>query len=129
MYPVGSVYMTETNIDPNDSFYGTWELWEAGRMPLAAGNGYAVGSIGGEAEHTLTVDEMPSHSHGFVRQQWFTVDTVVSSSSGSIFSWKTSTGGATSASYRGSPTEHSGGSQPHNNLPPYKAIYIWERIL
>ena len=31
---------------------------------LSAGDTYAVGSEGGEAQHTLTVEEMPSHSHG-----------------------------------------------------------------
>jgi microcystin-dependent protein len=31
---------------------------------LAAGNTFAVKQTGGEEKHTLTVDEMPSHSHG-----------------------------------------------------------------
>ena len=34
------------------------------RFIVGAGNGYAVGSTGGEATHTLTVNEMPSHNHG-----------------------------------------------------------------
>lgn len=35
------------------------------RFIVGAGNGYAVGSTGGEATHTLTVAEMPSHNHTF----------------------------------------------------------------
>lgn len=34
------------------------------RFIVGAGSSYAVGSTGGEATHTLTVDEMPSHNHG-----------------------------------------------------------------
>lgn len=34
-----------------------------GRFALGAGSGYSVGEVGGEAEHTLTSAEMPSHTH------------------------------------------------------------------
>lgn len=33
------------------------------RFIVGAGSSYSVGATGGEASHTLTVDEMPSHSH------------------------------------------------------------------
>lgn len=33
------------------------------RVPVGVGDGYGLGDIGGEAEHTLTVDQMPKHSH------------------------------------------------------------------
>lgn len=34
-----------------------------GAAPLGSGSGYAVGQAGGEANHTLAVGEMPSHTH------------------------------------------------------------------
>jgi hypothetical protein len=47
-------------------------------------------------------DEFKSHRHDIARrQQWYSADTVVNSSTGSIYSWKSGTGGTTSASYTG----------------------------
>ena len=34
-----------------------------GRTPLGQGTGFVQGAVGGEAAHTLTVQEMPLHSH------------------------------------------------------------------
>ena len=34
-----------------------------GRMPIHQGNGYTTGQQGGEASHTLSVQEMPAHVH------------------------------------------------------------------
>lgn len=125
-YPVGSIYLSVNSTSPATLFGGTWEQIQD-RFLLAAGSTYIAGSTGGEAEHTLTVDEMPSHSHTFVRQQWYSADTVENSSSGSIYSWKSGTGGTTSASYTGTGTKESGDSQPHNNMPPYLTVYMWRR--
>lgn len=41
---------------------GTWEQIKD-TFILAVGDTYAIGSSGGEASHTLTVNEMPSHGH------------------------------------------------------------------
>lgn len=43
--------------------YGTWERYGTDRVTVGAGGDYAAGSVGGEKEHTLTVDEMPKHKH------------------------------------------------------------------
>ena len=128
IYPVGSIYMSVNNVTPATLFGGTWEQIKD-KFLLSAGDTYSAGSTGGEATHTLTIPEMPAHQHAFARQQWYSADTVANSSTGSIFSWKsgTGTGGSTSASYRGTGTDGNGGDQPHNNMPPYLAVYVWKR--
>ena len=46
-----------------DGEEGTPDLRD--RFIVGAGSTYEVGNTGGEATHTLTVNEMPSHNHGF----------------------------------------------------------------
>ena len=61
-YPVGSIYMSVNSTSPASLFGGTWEQLKD-RFLLGAGDTYTNGSTGGESTHTLTVDEMPSHTH------------------------------------------------------------------
>ena len=63
IYPVGSIYMSVNNTNPSILFGGTWTQIQD-RFLLAAGGTYTNGNTGGEATHTLTTTEMPSHAHG-----------------------------------------------------------------
>ena len=116
VYPVGSIYMSVNSVSPATLFGGTWEQLED-RFLLAAGQTYTAGDTGGEATHTLTVDEMPSHTHG-QRSRY-------SASNGSYtpaFPWVSDNG-----TERQAKTMATGGDQPHNNMPPYLAVYMWKR--
>lgn len=64
IYPVGTVYITLSNVNPGTLFGGTWEKIE-GKFLLSADESHEVGSIGGEETHVLTANEMPSHAHTF----------------------------------------------------------------
>lgn len=116
VYPIGSIYISYTDTSPASLFGGTWEQIKDTFL-LACGDNYAAGTTGGESEVTLTIDEMPSHSHVVNYDQ--------------IWSW----GGTKSlATTSGGPyggagyIRDAGGNQPHNNMPPYLAVYIWKRI-
>ena len=61
-HPVGSYYWSSEATDPGALFGGTWRRVKD-KFILAAGDSYAAGSTGGEATHTLSVDEMPAHTH------------------------------------------------------------------
>lgn len=116
-YPVGSIYLSFNNANPQNLFGGTWEQIKDTFL-LAAGNTYAAGSTGGSATHTLTVNEMPKHTHNRdVKYNSTAGDTnrvMLSSNTGGDY---TSTAGLGWA----------GGDQPHNNMPPYLAVYMWRR--
>ena len=122
-YPVGSIYMSVQNVAPNELFgFGTWEQIKD-MFLLCAGDNYAAGATGGEAEHTLTIDETPSHSHTFNRHQLWRTESVPESgtSDGYGVSNKTLTVYSDNTSYVG-------GGQAHNNMPPYLAVYVWKRV-
>lgn len=118
IYPVGSIYTSVNGTNPANLFGGTWEQI-SGRFLLAAGDGYSAGSTGGEANHTLTVNEMPRHSHEFYMRwggdtnvnNYARVDKI------------TDYGGRC---YGGS-TESTGNGAAHNNMPPYLVVYVWKR--
>lgn len=115
LYPIGHIYISLSETNPGTIFGGEWEQLED-MFLLGASSSYAAGSTGGEAEHTLTVGEMPSHRHGNVRPY-----SVVESGTGST---------ATSSDSRNSVyfTDYEGGNLAHNNMPPYLAVYMWKRI-
>lgn len=115
IYPVGSIYMSVNNVSPANLFGGTW-VQIKDTFLLAAGNKYAAGSIGGEAEHTLTINEIPSHSHKIYSRNWW----AVSSSSESQVA-----GNAVSEMNQDS--KSTGGGKAHNNMPPYLTVYMWKR--
>lgn len=62
LYPVGTIYETTSSTSPSELFGGTWSLIDDVFL-LGAGNAYTVKQTGGEATHTLTKNEMPSHTH------------------------------------------------------------------
>lgn len=62
VYPVGSIYISVNSTSPASLFGGTWEILNDVFL-LAAGSYANAGTFGGEAAHTLTVDEMPAHNH------------------------------------------------------------------
>lgn len=113
-YPIGSIYMSVNSTSPASLFGGTWETLE-NRFLLGAGSDYTAGTTGGEAEHTLTVDEMPSHKHE-----------IAASTLGTSFGsrYLQPSDGANNSTDE---TKYTGGGQPHNNMPPYLAVYMWKR--
>ena len=64
VYPVGSIYWSSNNTNPGTLFGGTWTHIKD-KFILAAGDSYTNGATGGATSVTLTVSNMPSHSHSF----------------------------------------------------------------
>lgn len=127
-HPVGSLYISNDPTSPASLFGGTWEQIKD-RFILAAGDTYAAGSTGGEAKHALINDEMPRHRH-----KGIDIDNIY------YFGWENGSGTGINFKkfYRGEywgddvqnrlTSGYAGGSQPHNNMPPYITMYVWKRI-
>jgi microcystin-dependent protein len=79
-----------------------------------------LGEVGGEAAHTLTVSELPTHTHTVLARN------TASTSSPAFALW----GSSAKTMYASSPTVTmgptalgtAGNSQAHDNMPPYLAI-------
>lgn len=110
----GAVFMASSlTANPITLFGGNWERIDS-RFILASSSAHPLEELGGESMVTLTVENLPSHSH---------------SQDGARFS-----GSKSYVEYyvRSDPKYHGltdsyGGSQPHNNMPPYEKIYAWRR--
>ena len=63
VYPVGSYYWSDKNIDPGYIFGGTWSRIY-GRFLFSSDSSHPCGSSGGEERVTLSLSQIPSHSHG-----------------------------------------------------------------
>lgn len=62
LYPVGSVYISFNATDPSTLFGGTWVRLKDTFL-LANGDSYAPNTSGGSATKTISVNNLPSHSH------------------------------------------------------------------
>ena len=103
---------------------------------LAAGTTYAPGATGGEATHTLTNAELPN-VRGKITFHGERTYSPVAGFQGNLFSGTLKTGtygipnqesgsGEWDQSYYDIWAEF-GNDQPHNNMPPYLAVYVWKR--
>jgi microcystin-dependent protein len=96
-----------------------------GRVPIHVGSGHTLGERGGEQAHTLSINELPMHTH--------TMSAVTATAT-----TNTATNGAMLAQSQGSslyaPADQAlapmaadalssfGGSQPHQNMQPYLTV-------
>lgn len=125
-YRIGSyLYTDDKNFNPNETYSGT--IWKQikDKFLLACGDTYESGSTGGETSHTLSISEMPTHSHGSNGGTLGTCNYGFGREVSGLLQ-----GGAWSdvGVGRGSPQTYNAGSgHAHNNMPPYLAVYIWVR--
>lgn len=76
-----------------------------------------IGGVGGEKKHTLTIEEMPSHSH---KVPVFAGGSATGNRDGHPDNW---------IDYnRTVDSRAMGGDQPHNNMPPFRIIKFIEFI-
>lgn len=137
-FPVGAIYMSYTSTSPASFIGGSWTQIQ-GRFLLAAGSGYTATNTGGEATHTLTVDEIAKHNHAMYVYNGgnFTSTYKMGLMTNDNHNLITGYGDViradklTGTSHRDNegerPIDYTGGNTAHNNMPPYLVVYIWRR--
>lgn len=132
IYPIGSVHITTNSVNPSNYFDGEWERIQDTFL-LASGATYENGATGGSATVTLTASQsgVPAHSHKY--QDYNTTYTLKTTNrkpgTSTAVAYGTSlTAGGGATERTSSNNTAANASQAHNNMPPYLAVYMWERV-
>lgn len=131
VYPIGSIYMSVNSTSPGTLFGGTWEAI-TGRFLLAQNSkydAYKAGEMGGSVTTTLTVNNLPSHSHsGIYYTNDSNVTSQVSFNNGSqgykLDYGKDDAAADTASRFK---TGNTGKGTSFSIMPPYLAVYVWKR--
>lgn len=130
IYPIGSIYLSVSEVDPAILFGGVWESFSTGRTLVGVDTSQTefntVQKTGGEKTHTLNSNEIPSHSHTIFANTDYR-------ESGETGYWGLDlcqgyAYGSEKDANNGTGTRASGGGEAHNNLQPYITVYMWERV-
>ena len=125
-HPIGSYYWSSEATDPGTLFGGTWERVK-GRFVYAS-DADTAGETGGSATHTMTVGEMPAHTHpvsaGFL-WKWGVPTASESVQASTVSGYTTAVGNAlcTNRELPGS----AGGGAAFSVMPPFVTAFCWRR--
>ena len=112
-YPIGAIYMSYNGTSPATIIGGAWaQITDRFLFCSNSANNY-----GGEWNHTLSINEMPSHGHpnsvpGYA--------SLAVNGQGSI-----PYGSVLAGDWHYTP--NTGGGRAHNNMPPYVTVFCWRR--
>ena len=139
-YPVGSIYMSVNATSPATLFGGTWERIY-GKFLFAADGNIPAGQVGGESAHMLTEGELPKLRGGIMTGSG---ENLPDTNGYGVFRSANGICSTTNPRHNGQPMQDAwttfpageayagldivfGGGQPHNNMPPYLSVYVWQR--
>lgn len=126
IFPIGRGFIDHTNTDYSNYLGFSWERCLIGMTPVGLDKNEPqfneIGKTGGEKEHLITINEIPSHYHQF-------------EDGGRVLYWDSTltpmgglTNGSTVQSTWNAYTKKAGGDRPHNNMQPYEIVNFWKRI-
>lgn len=117
VYPVGSIYTSVVSTTPATHFGGTWVAIGAGKVLIGIDASDAdfdtVEETGGTKTHTLTVAQIPAHTHSMTIEN--TRGTGGDGAEDGVSSFSTVDSSST------------GGGEAHPIVQPYLVVYMWKR--
>ena len=121
---IGQVIMSttlDTAAKVEAIYGGKWEAWGKGRVPVGVDSSDSdfntVGKTGGAKTVTLSVEQIPSHTHKS--------PIPLANYSGQYAETHTYGWAKHSGSYPD--MNATGGGKAHQNMPPYATLYMWRR--
>ena len=112
-----------SSANPNTYWTGTtWQAIAVGRMLIGVDPADpavdVAGETGGAKTHTLAVTELPAHTH---------TQRVMEFAAGALSGVVRDTSANTVVD-DAQQTGATGGGAAHNNMPPYVAVHMWQRV-
>lgn len=120
-FPVGSLYLSVTNVNPSQYFGGTWEQVKADAyLKIVSSNG---GNLGGtSSDHKIPIASMPSHNHNIYRNDGGDAHTMAWGVANYNTGYLCSQG---QNPYKTQEITNTGGGEAY--YPYYLGIYVWKR--
>ena len=145
-YPVGTVYISTSNVNPSTFLGGTWTTIQD-RFLVGAGNNYSIRQMGGEAEITLERKYLPKFewytesggAHGHYLQCEYGMSAGLTHNPNQLNYMQPANSSAGTRYESSSPVVWSGSHNhtfymnpnseqtPINKLPPYYGAFIFRR--
>ena len=139
-HPIGSIEINVNGVNPSEYIGGTWESYGSGRVLVGIDTSQTefdtVEKTGGSkthahttGNHTLTIDEMPSHNHSYIGQPWAFAardtpgNNSIKPSEQNTCMPQTGYSNATG----GNKAHNHGNTGASSNIQPYITVYIWKR--
>jgi hypothetical protein len=155
-YPVGSIYLTVNDVNPQTLFGGSWEKLKGGLLYGAEGTGTKGDNGNGTGTSTgataLSTSQIPAHTHGnkslvakFRTRAMTSEANIMDVATGNVIGQYIQDGGGANwgaaINYTGSKNyatdainidashthDSVGGGAGHTHTIPYIAVYIWKR--
>lgn len=131
-----------SNENPHNLFGGEWlqikEHFLFGASDITSVNPtYTGGNIGGNATTTLSIDNLPPHSHDIpvgtpgnatLDGQQYAIGLIAANAAGLVENLNTPENPDTTNTYYFRGTQRAGHGSSFSNMPPYLVVYIWQRI-
>lgn len=128
IYPVGSIYINASvATNPGTLLgFGTWVAFGAGRVMVGIDAGQTefdtAEETGGAKTHTLTISEIPAHTHNQGSHD-------SSAGDGGAYNTEFIRDHSDTANGPNVTSSSTGGGSAHNNLQPYIVVYMWKRTV
>ena len=154
-YAVGDIYITTNSTNPSSIYLGTtWQKIE-GKFLLGSSSSYQLNSDGGNSTVTLSVDNLPSHTHNattashshtqpehkhtltstgsdfytyYGKNYIYTVGNIQSYRNGMVNAINSAGGETTGASSPITTISNTGNNREFSIMPPYLVVNIWKRL-
>lgn len=129
VYPVGAVYISVVNTSPEDLFGGTWVAITAGYYlkSITSGTGGTYSAATNVGNTTLTVNQMPAHTHSISNNNYQVGD----SGGGGSWGYAINNAGGGNVTGNALVAQSTGGGQSHTHsmgTPATMTVYMWKRI-